>query len=52
MAKKWEMVVCGKTSEVLPQQISQISRKSELTVLGVTLNEDPNNLITGIFNWI
>ena len=36
------MVVRGKTREALPQQISQI-RKSELTLLGVTLNEDPSN---------
>lgn len=36
-------IVRGKTRKTLPQQLPQINRKSELTLLGVTLNEDPNN---------
>ncbi len=42
-SKTWEMIVRGKTRKTLPQQLPQINRKSELTLLGVTLNEDPNN---------
>ena len=41
--KTWELVVRGKAREVLPQQLSHINRKSGLTLLGVTLNKDPNN---------
>lgn len=42
-AKQLEMVVRGKTRGAVPKQMPQINKKSTLTLLGVTLNEDPNN---------
>ena len=43
MKKTFEMVVKGKTRMPLPESIDGIARKSELKLLGVTVNEDPCN---------
>ncbi len=42
-SKIWKKIVRGKTRKTLPQQLPQIDRKIELTLLGVTSNKDPNN---------
>ena len=41
--KTFEMVVKGKTTMPLPEPVDGITRKSELKLLGVTVNEDPCN---------
>ena len=43
LSKTWEMVVRGKTRKPLPEATSDIQRKSELNLLGVTFNEQPCN---------
>ena len=43
MKKTFEMVVKGKTTMPLPEPVDGIIRKSELKLLGVTVNEDPCN---------
>ena len=43
MKKTFEMVVKGKTTMPLPEPVDGITRKSELKLLGVTVNEDPCN---------
>ena len=43
MKKTFEMVVKGKTTMPLPEPVDRITRKSELKLLGVTVNEDPCN---------
>ena len=43
MKKTFEMVVKGKTIRPLPEPVDGIIRKSELKLLGVTVNEDPCN---------
>ena len=43
MKKTFEMVVKGKTTMPLPEPVHGIIRKSELKLLGVTVNEDPCN---------
>ena len=42
MKKTFEMVVKGKTRMHLQESIDRIARKSELKLLGVTVNEDSN----------
>ena len=43
MKKTFEMVVKGKTTMPLPEPVDGITRKSELKLLGVTVNQDPCN---------
>ena len=43
MKETFEMVVKGKTTIPLPEPVDGIIRKSELKLLGVTVNEDPCN---------
>ena len=43
MMKTFEMVVKGKTTMPLPEPVDGIIRKSDLKLLGVTVNEDPCN---------
>ena len=38
--KTWEAVARGKTSKPLPEPISDIEREEELTLLGVTFDEN------------
>lgn len=38
MKKTWEMIVKGKTSRPLPEQVHSIERKSGLKILGLTLH--------------
>ena len=46
------MVVKGKTRMPLPESIDGIARKSELKLLGVTVNEDPCNWDTQFENML
>ena len=43
MKKTFEMVVKGKTTMPLPEPVDGITRKRELKLLGVTVNQDPCN---------
>ena len=43
LSKTWEMVIRRKTRKPLPEAISNIQRKSELKLLGVTFNKQPCN---------
>ena len=43
MKKTFEMVVKGKPTMPLPEPVDGRIRKSELKLLGVTVNEDPCN---------
>ena len=43
LSKTWEMFVRGRTRKPLPEAMSDIGRKSELKLLGVTFNEHPCN---------
>ena len=50
MKKTFEMVVRGKTRMPLPESIDGIAGKSELKLIGVTVNEDPCNWDTQFEN--
>ena len=52
MKKTFEMVVKGKTRMPLPESMDGIARKSELKLLGVTINEDPCNRDTQFENML
>ena len=52
MKKTFEMVVKGKTRMPLPESMGGIARKSELKLLGVTINEDPCNRDTQFENML
>ena len=52
MKKTFEMVVKGKTKMPLPEPMDGIARKSELRLLGVTVNEDPCNWDTQFENML
>ena len=43
LKKTWEMVVKGRTSKVPPEPISDIGRKPQLKLLGITFSTDPCN---------
>jgi len=52
MKKTFEMVVKGKTRMPLPESMDGVVRKSELKLLGVTVDEDPRNWDTQFENML